>query len=192
MQTLQDPILLLPWVFFQGGARQNLHLTTGFRPPPQVLSIAVLLKVVMKRSFTVTQWEALVLLILGITVNQLACSSHPSGSVPETLSILAWVYTMMSVTIPSAASVYNEHALKSNFDTSVHLQVTSRSRLQGGWRLSMSIGVPQSYRAGHGCTRVAIGGRRKDPPGCDSQRRILSKSWEKVTSPKELWHARIL
>ena len=89
----------------------------------QVLSIAVLLKVVMKRSFTVTQWEALVLLILGITVNQLACSTSPPGSVPEALSILAWVYTMMSVTIPSAASVYNEHALKSNFETSVHLQV---------------------------------------------------------------------
>jgi len=88
----------------------------------KVLSIAVLLKVVMKRSFTVTQWEALVLLILGITVNQLACSTSPPGSVPEALSILAWVYTMMSVTIPSAASVYNEHALKSNFETSVHLQ----------------------------------------------------------------------
>jgi hypothetical protein len=87
-----------------------------------VLSIAVLLKVVMKRSFTVTQWEALVLLILGITVNQLACSSATTGSAPEALSILAWVYTMMSVTIPSAASVYNEHALKSNFETSVHLQ----------------------------------------------------------------------
>jgi hypothetical protein len=30
--------------------------------------------------------------------------------------------TVASVTIPSLASVYNEFALKKNFDTSVHLQ----------------------------------------------------------------------
>lgn len=32
----------------------------------------MLLKVIMRRVFTVTQWEALLLLILGITVNQLS------------------------------------------------------------------------------------------------------------------------
>jgi hypothetical protein len=29
-------------------------------------------------------------------------------------------------------------------------------------------------------------GWKEVPPGCDSQRKILSKSWEKVTSPKKL------
>jgi hypothetical protein len=36
----------------------------------------------------------------------------------------------------------------------------------------------------HGCTHAHTPAGR--PPGCDSQRRILSKSWEKVTSPKKL------
>lgn len=40
----------------------------------------------------------------------------------ETISTLAILYTVASVTIPSLASVYNEFALKKNFDTSVHLQ----------------------------------------------------------------------
>jgi len=87
----------------------------------KVLTIAVLLKLIMKRSFTVTQWEALVLLILGITVNQLACAPA-SESALGGISWIAYLYTLMSVTIPSAASVYNEQALKSNFETSVHLQ----------------------------------------------------------------------
>jgi len=88
----------------------------------KVLTIAILLKVIMKRSFSVTQWEALVLLILGITVNQLACSTHPTPEDDRVISWLGYCYTLMSVTIPSAASVYNEQALKSNYETSVHLQ----------------------------------------------------------------------
>lgn len=88
-----------------------------------MLTIAILLKVIMKRSFSVTQWEALVLLILGITVNQLACSTHPTPEDDRVISWLGYCYTLMSVTIPSAASVYNEQALKSNYETSVHLQV---------------------------------------------------------------------
>lgn len=37
----------------------------------QILVIAVLMKWVLKRSFSVFQWEALLLLVAGITVNQL-------------------------------------------------------------------------------------------------------------------------
>ena len=91
----------------------------------KVLTIAMLLKLIMRRVFTTTQWEALLLLILGITVNQLSCGGGaPVGSAPpaDPLSSLAMLYTVASVTIPSLASVYNEFALKKNFDTSVHLQ----------------------------------------------------------------------
>jgi len=35
--------------------------------------IAVLMKAVMRRTFSVFQWEALVLLVAGITVNQIQC-----------------------------------------------------------------------------------------------------------------------
>ena len=41
----------------------------------KVLTIAILLKVVMKRRFSVLQWEALTLLIVGISINQLNCGS---------------------------------------------------------------------------------------------------------------------
>eukprot|EP00232_Nephroselmis_pyriformis_P020871 CAMPEP_0182864744 /NCGR_PEP_ID=MMETSP0034_2-20130328/7324_1 /TAXON_ID=156128 /ORGANISM="Nephroselmis pyriformis, Strain CCMP717" /LENGTH=493 /DNA_ID=CAMNT_0024997007 /DNA_START=222 /DNA_END=1699 /DNA_ORIENTATION=+ len=93
----------------------------------KVLTIAILLKLVMKRTFSLIQWEALYLLIVGITINQLACKPQNMGANPANAndanaSILAWTYTLMSVTIPSAASVYNEFALKKNYDTSVHLQ----------------------------------------------------------------------
>ncbi|KAK9804388.1 hypothetical protein WJX72_010671 [[Myrmecia] bisecta] len=85
----------------------------------KILVIAVLMKWVMKRTFTVFQWEALVLLVAGITVNQLNYCSKDST---DTLAVLAVVYTLGSVTVPSLASVYNEFALKKHMDTSVHLQ----------------------------------------------------------------------
>ncbi|KAF9605524.1 hypothetical protein IFM89_017543, partial [Coptis chinensis] len=52
-------------------------------------------------------WEALALLLIGISVNQLR-------SLPEGTTVL--------VTVPSMASVFNEYALKSQFETSVYLQ----------------------------------------------------------------------
>ena len=45
-----------------------------------------------------------------------------------------------------------------------------------------TIDVPQGYCLAHG-TPIRL---QEGPFGCDSQRRILSKSWERVTSPKEL------
>ncbi|XP_004497394.1 CMP-sialic acid transporter 3 [Cicer arietinum] len=88
----------------------------------KVLVIALLLKVVMKRRFSIIQWEALALLLIGISVNQLR--SLPEGStalgVPVTMS--AYLYTFIFVTVPSMASVYNEYALKSQYDTSIYLQ----------------------------------------------------------------------
>ena len=47
---------------------------------PQILVIAVLMKWVLARTFSVFQWEALLLLVAGITVNQLKyckCAQRP-------------------------------------------------------------------------------------------------------------------
>ncbi|KAH6809188.1 UDP-galactose transporter 6 [Perilla frutescens var. frutescens] len=88
----------------------------------KVLVIAVLLKFMMKRRFSVIQWEALALLLIGISINQLK-------SLPDTTALalpvttVAYVYTTIFVTVPSMASVFNEYALKSQYDTSIYLQV---------------------------------------------------------------------
>ncbi|KAG5240053.1 CMP-sialic acid transporter [Salix suchowensis] len=87
----------------------------------KVLVIAVLLKMIMKRRFSILQWEALALLLIGICVNQLR--TLPEGSsamVPVATG--AYLYTLIFVSVPSFASVYNEYALKSQFETSIYLQ----------------------------------------------------------------------
>ncbi|KAH7521387.1 CMP-sialic acid transporter 3 [Ziziphus jujuba] len=88
----------------------------------KVLVIAVLLKIIMKRRFSIIQWEALALLLIGISVNQMR--SLPEGTTALGLPVAtgAYVYTLIFVTVPSLASVYNEYALKSQYDTSIYLQ----------------------------------------------------------------------
>ncbi|XAR65853.1 hypothetical protein NMG60_11011829 [Bertholletia excelsa] len=88
----------------------------------KVLVIAVLLKIIMRRRFSIIQWEALALLLIGITVNQLR--SLPEGTTAMGLPVAtgAYLYTVIFVTVPSLASVYNEYALKSQYDTSIYLQ----------------------------------------------------------------------
>lgn len=88
----------------------------------KVLVIAVLLKLVMKRRFSVIQWEALALLLIGISVNQMR--SLPEGTTALGLPVAtgAYIYTLVFVTVPSMASVFNEYALKSQYDTSIYLQ----------------------------------------------------------------------
>ncbi|MQL80819.1 hypothetical protein Taro_013273 [Colocasia esculenta] len=117
----------------------------------KVLVIAMLLKFIMRRRFSVIQasvnfsldvgvfklicanvlkktdvllliWEALALLLIGISVNQL--KSLPEGTTALGLPVAtgAYIYTSIFVTVPSLASVYNEYALKSQFDTSIYLQ----------------------------------------------------------------------
>ncbi|KAJ4839333.1 CMP-sialic acid transporter 3 [Turnera subulata] len=88
----------------------------------KVLVIAILLKLIMRRRFSVIQWEALALLLIGISVNQLR--SLPEGTTAMGLPVAtgAYVYTLIFVTVPSMASVFNEYALKSQYDTSIYLQ----------------------------------------------------------------------
>ncbi|XVF41422.1 hypothetical protein PTKIN_Ptkin01aG0278900 [Pterospermum kingtungense] len=88
----------------------------------KVLVIAILLKMIMKRRFSIIQWEALALLLIGISVNQLR--SLPEGTTSFSLPVAtsAYLYTLIFVTVPSLASVFNEYALKSQFETSIYHQ----------------------------------------------------------------------
>ena len=98
----------------------------------KVLSIALLMKAFMGRVFSVLQWEALFLLILGITVNQLACkplhgTKHGGLTDPpgDPRSFGCYFYTLCSIVVPSLASVYNEYALKKNFETRFTCKICS-------------------------------------------------------------------
>ncbi|URE41719.1 hypothetical protein MUK42_35199 [Musa troglodytarum] len=72
--------------------------------------------------YTLYSWEALALLLIGISVNQLR--SLPEGTMALGLPVAtgAYLYTLIFVSVPSLASVYNEYALKSQFETSIYLQ----------------------------------------------------------------------
>ncbi|XP_021289050.1 CMP-sialic acid transporter 2 isoform X2 [Herrania umbratica] len=88
----------------------------------KVLVIAVLLKFIMRRRFSVIQWEALALLLIGISVNQLRSLPEGTTALGLPVSTGAYIYTLIFVTVPSLASVYNEYALKSQYETSIYLQ----------------------------------------------------------------------
>ncbi|KAK2972115.1 hypothetical protein RJ640_013849 [Escallonia rubra] len=88
----------------------------------KVLVIAVLLKIVMKRRFSIIQWEALALLLIGISINQLRSLPEGTSAMGLPVATGAYIYTMIFVTVPSMASVFNEYALKSQYDTSIYLQ----------------------------------------------------------------------
>ncbi|CAK9313703.1 unnamed protein product [Citrullus colocynthis] len=88
----------------------------------KVLVIAVLLKIIMRRRFSIIQWEALALLLIGISVNQLRSLPEGASNLGVSVTMGAYVYTLIFVTVPSLASVYNEYALKSQYDTSIYLQ----------------------------------------------------------------------
>ncbi|KAF8085848.1 hypothetical protein N665_0645s0026 [Sinapis alba] len=88
----------------------------------KVLVIAVLLKMVIKRRFSIIQWEALALLLIGISVNQLRSLPEGATAIGIPLATGAYICTVIFVTVPSMASVFNEYALKSQYDTSIYLQ----------------------------------------------------------------------
>ncbi|KAM3368268.1 hypothetical protein ACQJBY_016670 [Aegilops geniculata] len=88
----------------------------------KVLVIAVLLKFIMRRKFSIIQWEALGLLLIGISVNQLRSMPEGTKTFGLPVTAIAYIYTLIFVTVPSFASVYNEYALKSQFDTNIYLQ----------------------------------------------------------------------
>jgi len=88
----------------------------------KILVIAVLLKIVMQRSFSVLQYQALYLLVAGISINQLAKGCDQAGVAETSFSPPAVLFTVLSLTVPSAASVFNEFSYKKNFQTHINLQ----------------------------------------------------------------------
>ncbi|XP_042755659.1 CMP-sialic acid transporter 2 [Lactuca sativa] len=86
------------------------------------LLIAILLKIIMKRQFSIIQWEALALLLIGISVNQMQALPEGSSRMGVPLEMGAYIYIFNFATVPSLASVFNEYALKSQYDTSIYLQ----------------------------------------------------------------------
>jgi Nucleotide-sugar transporter len=86
----------------------------------KVLTIAALLRAVLGRRFSVFQWEALYLLVSGITINQLA---NCDASAPLVPSVAALAVVAGSVSVPSLASVFNEYGFKRDLDTSILVQV---------------------------------------------------------------------
>lgn len=79
MAARKNVLLAVPSLLYAINNYLKFVMQLYFRPATvkmlsnlKVLTIAMLLKVIMRRVFTVTQWEALLLLILGITVNQLS------------------------------------------------------------------------------------------------------------------------
>jgi hypothetical protein len=124
-------LLIVPAALYAVNNYLKFAMQLYFRPTAtkmlgnlKVFSIALLMRVVMRRRFTVIQYEALFLLVAGITVNQLrTCGPNAAdAALPPGALLPAVLCVLGSVTVPSAASVYNEYALKRHMDTSVHLQ----------------------------------------------------------------------
>ncbi|KAI3738805.1 hypothetical protein L2E82_28969 [Cichorium intybus] len=88
----------------------------------KVLVIAILLRIIMKRRFSVIQCEALALLLIGISINQMQNLPDKNTAMGLPVALGAYIYTFIFVTVPSLASVFNEYALKSQYDTSIYLQ----------------------------------------------------------------------
>ncbi|GIL68412.1 hypothetical protein Vafri_21689 [Volvox africanus] len=122
-------LLAVPAVLYAINNLLKFSMQLFFRPTTtkmlgnlKIFTIALLMRLVMRRTFNVIQWEALFLLVAGITINQLqSCGSAPNPDLHVPL-LPAALCTLGTVTVPAAASVYNEFALKKHMDTSVHLQ----------------------------------------------------------------------
>ncbi|URD80851.1 UDP-sugar transporter protein [Musa troglodytarum] len=107
-------------------ARNNVLLAV----PALLYAINNYLKFIMQLYFnpatvkmlTNLKWEALALLPIGISINQLRSLPEGSTALGLPITMIAYVYTLIFVTVPSMASVYNEYALKSQFETSIYLQ----------------------------------------------------------------------
>uniref|UniRef100_A0A0D9V919 Uncharacterized protein n=1 Tax=Leersia perrieri TaxID=77586 RepID=A0A0D9V919_9ORYZ len=130
IQAARNNVLLaVPALFYAINNYMKFVMQLYFNPATvkmlgnlKVLVIAVLLKVIMRRRFSTIQWEALALLLIGISVNQLKSLPEGSSALGLPVAAGAYLYTLFFVTVPALASVYNEKALKSQFDTSIYLQ----------------------------------------------------------------------
>ena len=86
----------------------------------KVFFIAILSIVLLGRSYSVYQWEALMLLVLGVTVNQMTKSSLNMD-----IQITGWIYTSVSIGIASLSSVFNEKVFKGAYSEHIVIQCFS-------------------------------------------------------------------
>ena len=87
----------------------------------KVFFIALLSRVLLRRHYSAYQWEALMLLVLGVTVNQMSKES----SLHLDIQISGWMYTSISIGIASLASVFNEKLFKGAYSEHVVIQCFS-------------------------------------------------------------------
>lgn len=129
MQFRQNAFLMIPAFLYAINNYVKFSMLLYFSPTSakmisnlKILVIAVLLKFVMQRSFSVLQYQALYLLVAGISINQLAKGCDTTAVAGSTFSPGAMLFTFLSLTVPSAASVFNEFSYKKNFQTHINLQ----------------------------------------------------------------------
>ena len=87
----------------------------------KVFFIALLSRALLRRHYSVYQWEALVLLVLGVTVNQM----RGGGSMQMNIQVSGWIYTSVSIGLASLASVFNEKLFKGAYSEHVVIQCFS-------------------------------------------------------------------
>jgi hypothetical protein len=80
----------------------------------QILTIALLLRLVMRRRFSTLQWEALCLLLIGISINQLSSGSTSTSSL-QSLPLPGYVCTLLTVSKELSLSPLNLATLVGQF-----------------------------------------------------------------------------
>ena len=111
----QNYLLVIPAVLYAINNYLKFVMQLYFEPTTvkmihnlKVFFIALLSRFLLKRYYSVFQWEALMLLVLGVTVNQMA-----KGSVMRMdIQLSGWIYTSVSIGLASLASVFNEKLFK--------------------------------------------------------------------------------
>ena len=113
--SYQCRLLLLPATLYAINNSLKFVMQLFFDPTSakmlanlKVFAIALLMRAVMARRFTVLQWEALFLLTAGITINQLSnCSDKRAFDISPPAALV----TLGTVFVPSLASVFNEYGV---------------------------------------------------------------------------------
>eukprot|EP01025_Chloroclados_australasicus_P014606 TRINITY_DN16866_c0_g1_i1.p1 TRINITY_DN16866_c0_g1~~TRINITY_DN16866_c0_g1_i1.p1 ORF type:complete len:303 (+),score=4.82 TRINITY_DN16866_c0_g1_i1:84-911(+) len=85
----------------------------------KILCITVLYWTILKRQFSILQWEALSLLVVAVTVNKIGTQSDGKSDI---LTLSSLICSVAYVGVPASASVFNEVMLKRQYNTSIHQQ----------------------------------------------------------------------
>nr|KAJ0192634.1 hypothetical protein LSAT_V11C800421120 [Lactuca sativa] len=124
IQLLWDSESLYHWTVIKDmGKVPPVYILAAFIPAVMITGIYFFdLSIIMKRQFSIIQWETLALLLIGISINQMQALPEGSSRMGVPLEMSSYIYIFIFVTVPSLASVFNEYVLKSQYDTSIYLQ----------------------------------------------------------------------